>query len=208
MASGPLGAEPQHLPDAEYEALARRCAEAEAEVRRLRAELDETRAQLAARPEEAETSPDRLSLFEGDPQPDGLVGDGSDPRVLSLILGATAVVAAMVTLLAFLNDKLTTPFGFIMIALTIGLAWGAAKSRVQPIEIHVARGIVYAEQGETSYRFDLRRPETQVEMVGRPGDSHWVVRFPRRHLEPFVIDGSMVDAEEFVEKLREFRPDL
>ena len=76
------------------------------------------------------------------------------------------------------------------------------------MEVHVARGIVYAEHGETSYRFDLRRPETQVEMVGRPGDAHWAVRFPRRHLEPFVIDGSMVNAEEFVEKLREFRPDL
>ena len=208
MASGPLGAEPHHLPDTEQDVLARRCAAAEAEVERLRAELDETRAQLAAQQEESEVSGDRLSLFEGPAQSDGLVGDGSDPRVLSLILGATAVVAAMVTLLAFLNDKLTTPFGFIMVALTIALAWGAAKRRVQPIEVHFARGIVYAERGETSYRFDLRRPETQVEMVGRPGDSDWAVRFPRRHLEPFVIDASMVEAEEFVEKLREFRPDL
>lgn len=205
MATGPLEADPLSSLAAERDALARRLAEAETQVERLTAELAEAHAQLAGRDE---GTSDRLSLFDGEPRPGELVGDGSDPRVLSLILGATAVVAGMVTLLALLNGKLGTPFGFIIVALTVGLAWAAARTRVQPIEIHVARGVVYAEQGETSYRFDLRRPETAVEMTGQPGQPGWSVRFPRRHLEPFVVDGSMVDAADFVEKLREYRPEL
>ncbi|NHA01506.1 hypothetical protein G5V59_21540 [Nocardioides sp. W3-2-3] len=34
-----------------------------------------------------------------------MTGDGSDPRVLSMVLGATAVVAGMVALLALINGK-------------------------------------------------------------------------------------------------------
>ena len=149
-------------------------------------------------------------MFEGDPAPgsDRLTGDGSDPRILSLVLGATAVVAAMVALLALLNGKIATPFGVVMIALTIGLAWGAARTRVVPVEVSVVRGIVYVEQGETTYRFDLRKPSTQVEISGRPGESGWAVRFPRRNLDPFVVDGSMVDAADFTRQLREYRPEL
>ena len=45
-------------------------------------------------------------------------------------------------------------------------------------------------------------------MIGHPGDTHWSVRFPRRGLDPFVVDASMVEPHDFVAKLREHRPNL
>lgn len=203
MATGPLDTDPVPSLEAERDALARRCAAAEAEVRRLADELADARAQLAAQ-DDAHS----LSLFDGEPTGGRLTGDGSDPRVLSLILGATAVVAGMVTLLAMLNGKLTSMIGLTMLALTIGLAWGAARTRVVPVEVEVARGVVYIKQGESTHRFDVKKPETQVLVLGRPGDADWAVQFPRRGLEPFTIDSSMVDPQSFLDQLREHRPEL
>lgn len=212
MATGPLGTDPAADPAAdlvalaaERDALARRCADAEARVEGLTAELAAARDRIATY-ENADDG-DHLSLFDGTTD-DRLTGDGSDPRVLSLVLGATAVVSGMVALLALVNGKLGTPFGFIMVALTLGLAWGAARTKVVPVEVSVVRGMVYVQQGESSHRFDLRKPETAVDMVGRPGDSGWAVHFGRRGMDPFVVDASMVDPDHFAHQLREYRPEL
>lgn len=209
MATGPLGTDPAAAPAAdlaalaaERDALARRCADAEAQVARLSGELADAHARLASY-EDA----DHLSLFDGTTD-ERITGDGSDPRVLSLVLGATAVVSGMVALLALVNGKLGTPFGFIMIVLTLGLAWGAARTKVVPVEVSVVRGMVYVQQGESSHRFDLRKPETPVEMIGRPGDAGWAVHFGRRGMDPFVIDASMVDPDHFARQLREYRPEI
>jgi len=206
VANGPVEPDEATSLRTERDDLLRRCEAAEGQVAALTRELAAARERVA----QLEADDGSLSLFEGDPGPgsDRLTGDGSDPRILSLVLGATAVVAAMVALLALLNGKIATPFGVVMIALTIGLAWGAARTRVVPVEVSVVRGIVYVEQGETTYRFDLRKPGTQVEVSGRPGESGWAVRFPRRNLDPFVVDGSMVDAADFTRQLREYRPEL
>ena len=113
MASGPLEIDPVIALREERDALARRLAASEQKVRQLNADLDDARAQVAAL--EA-AGPEPLSLFEGDMLgADGLTGDGSDPRVLSMVLGATAVVAGMVTLLTLLNGKLASPFGVAMV---------------------------------------------------------------------------------------------
>jgi len=210
MATGPLDAEPDSPLRAERDALEVRVTAAEAEVARLSAELDEAREQLRA----ARTGdPAGISLFDGSPgaEPDNrrAIGDGSDPRALSLILGITSGVAGLVALLALFNGNLLTPFGIIIVALTLGLAWAAANTRVVPVEVSVVRGMVYVTQGESSHRFDVRSASTAVEMVGQPGDPGWQLRFPRRGgLEPFVIDASMVEPVGFVEKLREWRPEL
>lgn len=204
MATGPLDTDPTASPQTEQEVLAQRCAEAEAEVRRLTDELAAAQARVAAYEEE----PTSLSFFDGEQPGDRLTGDGSDPRVLSLILGATAVVAGMVALLAMINGKLGSVFGLAMVALTIGLAWAAARTRIVPVEVEFARGVVYIKQGETTHRFDLKKPETQVEVHGRPGDAGWAVHFLRRHMDPYVLDGSMVDPYEFTHQLRTLRPEL
>lgn len=207
METGPLGTEPAASLQTERDELARRCAEAEAEVRRLADELADARARIASQ-DAALDDAGSLSLFDGGTAGDRLTGDGSDPRVLSVLLAATAVVAGMVTLLALLNGKLGSFFGLAMLALTIGLAWGAARTRVVPVEVEVVRGVVYVKQGESTHRFDVKKPDTQVLVVGRPSDSDWAVHFPRRGMEPYVIDGSVVDPQSFLAELREFRPEL
>lgn len=209
MATGPVEADPGEAVRAEYDALKRRCAESEAEAARLAKELDEARRRIAELEARPVAKPEPLSFFEGGS--DGgarLTGDGSDPRILSVILGATAVVAAMVALLALINGTLISPFGAVIVLLTVVLTWAALRTRVEPIEVSVVRGMVYVKKGESTHRFDVRSPSTQVEQVGVPGDPDWEMRFPRKGMDPFVINASMVDAPDFVAQLRQWRADL
>lgn len=205
-AAGSLAAEVDRL-RAEREALKVRCAEADARGDQLAAQLAEARAELARLQEEGGEG---LSLFDDVQQEHvpGFAGDGSDPRVLPVILGGTAVVTAMVGLLAVLNRGLTSPVAVAMLVLTLVLAWFAVHTRVVPVEVTVIRGLVYIKHGEDTHRFDLRSDSTRVEMTGQPGDAHWQVRFLRRSLDPFTIDASMVDPHEFTARLREWRPAL
>ncbi|MEZ0579788.1 hypothetical protein [Nocardioides sp. MH1] len=197
--------------EAERDALAARCAEAEQLLEEAMTELAAAQQRIVEL--EATVAADEpFSIFDSsgdDLRPaGGFARDGSDPRVLSMLLAATAVVAGLVALLALLNGNLGTPFGFAMVLATLALAWAAARTRVQSVEVSVSNGVVYVEQGESKHRFDLRNEGTRLEMQGSPGDSYWQVSFQRRGLDPFVIDGDMVDAEEFVRQLREWRPDL
>ncbi len=190
----------------ERDALAERCAAAEQQVADLTADLAAAHERIAEL-ESAEQS--RISIFDADTGAGpGLSRDGSDPRVLSLILAATAVVAGMVALLALLNDNLTTTFGFAMIVATLVLAYAAARTRVGAVEVDISTGVVYIKKGESSYRFDLRHDGTHLDMDGQPGDSYWQVRFHRKGMDDFVVDGGMVNAQEFVRRLREYRPGL
>ena len=191
---------------AERDALAERCAAAEQQVADLTAGLAAANERIAEL-ESGEESP--ISIFDARTgAAPGLSSDGSDPRVMSIILAATAVVAGMVALLALVNGNLGTPFGFAMIITTVVLAYAAARTRVGAIEIDIASGVVYIKKGETSYRFDLRHDNTHLDMDGQPGDTYWQVRFHRKGMDDFVVDGSMVNPEEFVRRLREHRPEL
>lgn len=208
MASGPVEHPREEELLAELDEMARRCVSAEkrAEAAEQRAaELDQEVARLRA---EAESRPEQgeMLFFEGEPAT--AAGDGSDARVVSLVLGATAVVSAMVTLLALLNGNLFTTFGFVMIALTIALAIAATRAKVPSVDVHITNGVVYAERGGSSYRFDLKNDSTRVEMDGSPGDSYWQVRFLRRNMDPLVVDGDMVDPASFLAQLRQYRPAL
>lgn len=213
MATGPVDepAQGEESLRAELQALTRRCEEADRRAHaaeRRTAELGDEVARLRAQLD-ATAAPSGMSFFDGDDAPaPGRAGDGSDPRVLPLALAATAVVAAMVTLLALANDNLVSGFGAVMLAITVVLAWAAARTRVRRARVSISGGVVYAEQGGTSYRFDLRSDATRVEMIGSPGDSSWQIRFLRRHLEPFVVDAGMVEPRSFVAQVREHRPAL
>lgn len=211
MASGPVGHHREEELLAELDEMARRCVAAEkrAEAAEQRAselgdEVSRLRAEAESRAAQAEH--DEMVFFEGEPSTGA--DDGSDARVVSLVLGATAAVSAMVTLLAFLNGNLFTTFGFVMIALTIGLAIAAVRAKVPAVDVHITNGILYAERGGSSYRFDLRSESTRVEMDGGPGDSYWQVRFLRRNMDPLVVDADMVDPASFLAQLREYRPAL
>ncbi len=196
---------------AERDALAERCARAEEQVAELQAQLAEANARIAEL-EAAAADAAPISIFDGasdtGPGEAGLARDGSDPRVLPMILAATSVVAGMVALLALVNGNLFTTFGFAMIATAVVLAFAAAKTRVSATQVTVTRGVVHVEKGETSYRFDVRNPGTRVDMVGQPGDPNWTVYFHRKGMDDFVVDASMVDPHEFVRQVREYRPEL
>lgn len=206
MASEPLDQARVESLQTERDALAARCAEAEQQVADLAAELAAAQARIADLEAGAE---EQIPIFDGTgPVGSGLARDGSDPRVLSMILAATAVVAGMVALLALVNGNLDSPFGVAMIVATLALAYAAARTRVPRVEVSVSRGVVYVVKGETSYRFDLRQEHTSVEMVGRPGDSYWQVQFHRKGMDDLVVDADMVDPHEFVRLLHEHRPNL
>jgi hypothetical protein len=197
-----------------------------AELRRLRAERDALEARALAAEQRAEllaaelealraeaepvVDPDTVSLFDDLPPDDtpGRSADGSDPTVVPLALGATAFVTGMVALVAALDRGLFSPVALLMLAVTVLLAYLAWNSRVETFEVSVGRGIVYIDSSSTKYRFDLRSTTTKVEMVGRPGDAGWQVRFLRGQLDPFTVDATMVDPHEFVRQLREWRPEL
>jgi hypothetical protein len=206
MAPGPLDRPGQRSVEAERDALAARCADAEQQVRDLTARLDAANARIAEL-EAVTDSP--ISIFEGDDAGSpGLARDGSDPRVLSMILAATSVVAGMVALLALFNGNLSTTFGYAMVVTTVILAWAALRTRVMATQVSMSNGVVYIEKGETSYRFDVKHQGTLIDMVGQPGDNYWQVQFHRKGMDDYVIDADMVDAEEFVRQLREYRPNL
>lgn len=205
MATGPVDAEQDALRH-EHDALVRRHAETQAELDRARAELADARAQIAALEARARAAEGPLSIFEGGTDPgERLTGDGSDPRVLSFALGATAVVAGMVTVLSLLNGTLMTPFGLLIAALTVVLTWAALRTKVEPVEVSIVRGLVYVKKGESSYRFDVRSAATEVEQVGTPGEPGWELRFARKGMDPFVINGGMVEPVSFMAELRQWR---
>jgi hypothetical protein len=207
MASGPLEEQPTESLLAERDALAARCADAGQQVTDLTAQLAAAHAQIADL--EAAAAAEPMSIFDGaETRSAGLATDGSDPRVLSMILAATSVVAGMVALLALFNGNLSTTFGYAMVVTTVILAWAALRTRVMATQVSMSNGVVYIEKGETSYRFDVKHQGTLIDMVGQPGDNYWQVQFHRKGMDDYVIDADMVDAEEFVRQLREYRPNL
>ena len=195
-----------------------------AELRRLRAERDALEARVLAAEERAEAlaaelaelraeqvvDPERLSLFDDLP-PEAttdLAASRRDPTVVPVALGATAVVTGMVALFATFDRGLFSPLTLLLLALTCLLGYLALNSRVETFEVSVSRGMVYIDSSSDSYRFDLRSSTTQLEMVGQPGNPGWQLNFLRRNLDPFTVDASMVDPVEFVQRIREWRPDL
>jgi len=209
MASGPLEESPSEPLQAERDALAARCADAEEQVVDLTDQLAAAHARIADLETAAAAATEPRSIFDSaDTGGAGLATDGSDPRVLSMILAATSVVAGMVALLALINGNLSTTFGYAMVVTTVILAWAAMRTRVMGTQISMSHGVVYIEKGETSYRFDVKHEGTLIDMVGQPGDNYWQVQFHRKGMDDFVVDADMVDAEEFVRQLREYRPNL
>lgn len=191
-----------------HETLVERCARAEQQVEDLQAELARVTKRLADLEASAASPISILDSADAGATGSGLARDGSDPRLLSMALAATSVVAAMVAFLAFLNDNLFTTFGLAMLLVTVVLAVAAARTRVQPVHVTMTRGVVYIDKGDTSYRFDIRNAGTAVQMVGEPGDPGWQVRFRRKGMEDFVLDRDLVDPHDFTRRLREHRPDL
>lgn len=182
---------------------------AEAELAEVVAELEILRGGPVAPQESADGD---FSLFQDQltSQP-SLAADGSDPGVLPIALGGTALVGFMVVILTTVNGRLFQPFGIAMVAITAALAYFAWQTRVERIEVQISDGgVVYVERSSTgALRFDLRSTSTHVAMTGEPGTTSWELTFMRGSgMDPFTVTAAMVDSTSFVQRVRAFRPEL
>lgn len=81
------------------------------------------------------------------------------------------------------------------LAVATGIVWAVrAGSSVTRLSLRGSR-LEVVRHG-TRLVFDLADPQTAVEVVGTPGRRGWKVVFPRRTMDPVVLDASMVDPHE------------
>ena len=197
---------------AERDSLEERALEAEAMAEQLADALADAQRRLAATSTSVGTprEPDdgrHLTLFDHASGPPGkrIAADGSDLAVLPVALGSVAVVVALVAVITVAAGR----FSFVTVALLVaaaGLAWAALRTRVTPVTVQVDDGVVRVVEGGVPRTFDLRNDSVKLDVQGRPGDPGWRVRLYRRALEPADVDASVVDPEEFMAVVREFRP--
>lgn len=135
-----------------------------------------------------------------------LAADGSDPGVLPMGLTGLTIVAAMVTVLAFINQGALHLFTLVMVGLTLLLGYAAWTTRVTRVEVRVQRGVVYVDRGGEVRSFDLRTAATEVEVTGKPTDEDWQVTLTKRTGDPETITARIVDPQWFTAQLHEHRP--
>jgi hypothetical protein len=213
---------------AERDSLRRRVREAEDIAEQLAEELGHARARLAAAGmpdadagrlpllDQTGLTPAPRSLADGGAASEGRGGprsiarsaDGSDPILLPIALAGTAAAVFLVALLSLANNGFLSLFSLGALLASGLLARAAWRTRVVPVEVWVEEGIVQVRRGDQALAFDLTNETTRLEVSGDTDDTHWRVRFYRRALDPFDVDATMVDPEEFMAVLRRYRSEL
>ncbi|MBS45185.1 MAG: hypothetical protein CMH83_18845 [Nocardioides sp.] len=189
----------------ERDQLLARAEEAERIAELLAEELADVRRELADREKAGGTG---WFENEDDVSPgERLAPDGSDPSLLSISLAVGATVALLTTLLSVFNQGVVSLTTFLAAAITAALAWSAWSTRIVAVEVSVDGGVVTVKRGQDVHRFDLRNDATAFEVRGVPGRSDWRVRFVRRGLPPIDVDARMVDADDFMARVRRYRPE-
>ena len=127
-------------------------------------------------------------------------------REASYALGLVAIAAVGVAAFGLVGGVSTT-FAAVAAAV-VAVALGLLAWRLRPNRSHVRidHGLVDIVVGDRQHRFDLNNDNTDLEVVGSPGERDWQVQFLRRGLEPVAVDARMVDGEAFTEALRKWRP--
>lgn len=216
---------------AERDSLRRRIREAEDIAEQLAEELGQARARLASagmpdadasrlplldqtgltpprRSEAGEGAGAAASAGRGGPRSIARSADGSDPILLPIALAGTAAAVFLVALLSLANNGFLSLFSLGALLASGLLARAAWRTRVVPVEVWVEEGVVQVRRGDQALTFDLTSETTRLEVSGDTDDTHWRVRFYRRALDPFDVDATMVDPEEFMAVLRRYRPGL
>jgi hypothetical protein len=128
-------------------------------------------------------------------------------RVLTLALLAALVASAYFVRVAVgTQDTAGIGLAGIVVLATAGL-W-AIRAGASVTTLTVRQGQLEVVQQGDRFKLDLASQYTQVEVRGEPGKRGWKVVFARRGMEPFVVDASMVDPDDFMRVLRFFRPQL
>ncbi|MCW2797619.1 hypothetical protein [Nocardioides sp.] len=127
-------------------------------------------------------------------------------RLVGILLLISVAATAVAGYVAY-NDRTTFNQG---VAGTLGLltlvVWAVRAGSTVP-RLSVRSGQLEIRAGDGRFVFDLASRYTPIEVVGRPGERGWKVLFLRRSMAPYVVDASMVDAEEFMRVLRQHRPE-
>ena len=188
-----------------------RCLEAEQIAEDLASHLAAARADVAAAAEAAEVAGAHgRSEPAGGALPTGSAstGDGTDPGILVVGVGATAVVALMVVALVVLNGELLSVGGALTVLIAAGLVWATRRAwTMRGPRARVEDGVIVLRGRDGVHRFDLRSEATTVRVVGEPGDRGWQVVLVRRGLDDLVVTPAATDPEAFTAELRRWRPE-
>ncbi|VXC46038.1 hypothetical protein [Nocardioides sp. AX2bis] len=182
-----------------------RCLEAEQIAEDLASHLAAARADVTAAAEAHRGADSGGALPTGSTS----TGDGTDPGILVVGVGATAVVSVMVVALVVLNGELLSVGGAMTVLIAAGLLWATRRAwELRGPRARVDDGVVVVRGRDGVHRFDLRREATKVRVVGEPGDRGWRVVLERRGLDDLVVTPAGTDPEAFTAALRRWRPDL
>ncbi|MBC9735353.1 hypothetical protein [Nocardioides marmotae] len=127
-------------------------------------------------------------------------------RAVGILLLVALVATAGAAYLAS-EDPTTFTLGLAGTLGALTLVLWAVRAGSAVTRMSVTAGQLEVLRGGGRFVFDLRSRYTPIEVVGEPGSRGWKVLFVRRSMAPFVIDSSMVDPEEFMQVLRQHRPE-
>jgi hypothetical protein len=126
-------------------------------------------------------------------------------RVLTVAM-LVAMAACAYVVRAALESKDTAGIGLAaIVVLATAMLW-AIRAGASVTTLVLRQGQLEIRQQGSRFKLDIASPYTLIEVRGEPGRRGWQVVFPRRGLEPFVVDASMVDPHDFMRVLRFFRP--
>ena len=128
-------------------------------------------------------------------------------RVLTLaFLAGLAASAYFVRVALQVRDTPAVGLAGIVV-LGTAMVW-AIRAGASVTRLTVRMGQLEVVWQGARFVFDMASEYTLVEVYGEPGRRGWKVLFPRRGMEPFAVDATMVDPHEFMRVLRYFRPRL
>ena len=118
------------------------------------------------------------------------------------------IVASTLLVRPAVQTRDTPSIGLASVAvLATALVW-AIRAGTSVTRLAVRQGQLEVLHQGGRLVFDLAGDHTVPEVHGRPGGRGWRVVLPRGDQEPFVVDASIVDADDFMRVLRFFKPHL
>ncbi len=154
---------------------------------------------LTSRASADDVSPDRGPDVDLTPRR----GTRTFATVLLVLVGLVTAYAAY----RAYEERTSEAIGLAAILAIATLVVAAARASTSVAHLSVRGGQLEVRSPNGRFVFDLASTYTPVEVIGRPNSRTWKVLFLRRGMAPFVVDSSMVDPQEFMAVLEQYRPD-
>jgi hypothetical protein len=164
---------------------------------------------------EPEPEPEREPEPEPDPEPQPV----RDPAIPSFIryspsslrtyaLASVIVLASIAAVLTlFVVAAEPNPGGFVLVACLAGLAAvaGWALSTWSSTVVSIRDGVLEVARGDQEHTFDLRDPETRIDLGKQPGSPSWKASFAKPETPAVVIGARDVRARQFTQIVEHHR---